>query len=279
MTKKIKDSKPLAVKQLTTEAMTKTFEVEDKDLVDYLTPKQIRYCQLLVHTTTLNEADLAQRLNVTTREIKKWCQNEYVARYLNTLKRQIMPEAFVDKLRHQHEVLLDKGFAEYESRFDRPDENYLKTLTDPYQRQRYLARFATNAEFKDMARSFVDLAKNAQSLMPNNLESQQQISIRELVSKQSIKYEEVRRQRLAAERLRQEGKKPEVENSLHELFAFEGAQLEGFEKNSVKHEQRQEQDILARSLMLEQENTLREITITNTTLRTPRPETQEDEDD
>jgi transcriptional regulator with XRE-family HTH domain len=233
--------------------------IPDEELTNYMTPKMIKYCQMALLTSSLTQEDIAKRLGVSKSDVAKWEKNQFVNRFMNVHKRKLVDEEMLQKMRQQQQALLDRSFLEYQSRFDAFDETTYNSIADPILKSAYVKRFAQNAEFKDLARSLIDLTKQNESLLPKNLESQSQVSIRQLVVKQRQKYESARAERQELEKLIQRGDVARTSNPMIDLFLYAG-------KEESEYEQEQTRQILKDAATeTENEVSIREILITHNT--------------
>lgn len=248
-------SKDNKTKQIAGASLKELTEKEKQNVVTRLSPKMIRFVEIKVSTISLSDEQIASMLRVPVAEVKKWSKNPYVIEYMNQQKRTIFNQDYIDSMQRQHQELTEKAYLEYLSRFDEPDMNYHDRLPTQQQKNIYLARFAQNAEFKDLARAFVDLSKQTRSIMPDDLEGAQQTDIKEVIVKSKRRFAESRKQRMELEMAIQKGERTRG-GGLSDLFLYNG-QLDEPELLMPEDKGKNE----SQEIEVEQEVTIRQITI------------------
>lgn len=179
---------------------------------DYLEPKQIKFCEMKVLASSLSDDQIAQRLNIDSARIKKWNRNQHVKALINELKRKMVDQDLIEKMKRQTEELLDMTYSEAKTRFEDPfsEENkriYLN-LDSAAEKEAFYARFAYFSAHDKLVRTFNELSKGMRMVMPENVEQLQEVQLKEMMVSFRNNYEEGRLRRLEMEKAGRQSDQP-----------------------------------------------------------------------
>jgi hypothetical protein len=205
MTEKFDKYLPVAVPDTKVEKAEKPYSP-----TDFLEPKQIKYAEIKVMASSLSDEQIAQRLGVEMARIKQWSRNKHLKALINDLKRKLVDQDLIEKVKKQTEELLDLTYVEAKTRFDNPfsDENQkiYNNLEESHAKEAFYQRFAYFAAHDKQIRTFNELSKSMRLAMPENVEQLQEVQLKEMMVSFRNNYEEGRMRRLEMEKASREGK-------------------------------------------------------------------------
>lgn len=179
-------------------------EKKEYNPTDYLEPKQIKFCEMKVMASSLTDEQIAQRLNVDLPRLKKWNKNQHVKELINQLKRKMVDQDLIEKMKKQTEELLDLSYSEAKSRFENPfseeNQRLYSNFDSASEKEAFYARFAYFSAHDKLIRTYNELAKGMRMVMPENVEQLQEVQLKEMMVSFRNNYEEGRLRRLEMEK-------------------------------------------------------------------------------